>query len=307
MTTPLQFANEYRNLTVAFDDGPGTVRIERYHEGGWDKEADRLIDDVMGDFQQQKKKNPGYALTLTVSGKGVAFKDANVLRRCLHYAFEGKGSPEDCQVGAQLAVLRKRTTKANLQRYCDDHVGLDCNGFVGNYLWYRRDHKAWPDMMPVENQGPNALINDLVFTGTTPVAGLGSLQSAALNIFALLDGHNRVVAKDSSAAHAHIVISEPGKFTPSSFVTNSFGGLDPVSGIWGHPALWCVESTGPQGQVGLKDDWYALTEVLDTKTNKIQSVHGHAAYKAFRVYRASKKGTNKEWGNFTIGSLSPTA
>ena len=302
MPTPLQYANQYRNLTVAFGDGPVTVRIERYHIGAWDKEADHLIDAAVGDFQQQKKKNPSFALTLTVSGRAVSFRDVNVLRRCLHYAFEGKGSPEDCQVGAQMAVLRKRTTKANLPRYCQDHMGLDCNGFVGNYLWYARGHKTWPDMMPGDNEGPNALIDDLVFKGTTPVAGLGLLQPGTLNIFGLLDRHNRVVPKDSSSAHAHIVISEPGKFTPSSFVTNSFGGLDARSGIWGHPALWCVESTGPQHHIGLKDGWYSLTEIIDSKTNKLQSVHGHSTFKAFRVYR----GTKNEWDNFTIGSLSAT-
>ena len=299
MASALSYAERYRNLTLAFDEGPVTVRIERYHLGVWDTEADHLIDDATGDFQQQRKKNPRHTLTLTVSGKRVEFNDVNVLRRSLQFAFEGKGSPEDCQVGAQLAVLRKRTTRANLQRYCDDHMGLDCTGFVGNFLWYERGGKSWPDQMPKANEGPHALIDDLILKGTTPVAGLGSIQPGALNVFGLVDGQNRVVPRDSKAAHAHIVISEPGRFTASSFVANSFGGLDPNLGIYGHPGLICVESTGPQKAIGLKDSWYALTEVLDKKTNKIQSVHGHPTYKIFRVYRGSKR----KWDTFTIGSL----
>jgi len=310
MPSPLDLANRYRNLSVTVPDGQVTVRIERYLIGRWDNEADSLIADARRDFQHQKKKNPAYALTLTVSGKQVEISDLNLLTRSLHYAFEGKGSPEDCQVGAQVAVLRGHATKADLATYCDKHMGLDCNGFVGNFLWYGRGGKTWPDMMPGDNDGPNALIDDLLFKNTTPVAGLSSLQPSALNIFALLDKQYRVVPRDHSPkVHAHIVISEPGKFTPSSFVVNSFGGLDTKSGIWGNPGLWCVESTGAPANpsrkdwIGLKDGWYALTEIVDEKTNKIQSVHGHPGFKAFRVYRGSKS----QWDTFTIGSLPVTA
>src|SRR5258708_6877538 len=158
MTTPLEYASQYRSLTVALDDGPVTVAIESYHEGEWDKEADHLIDASIEDFQSEKKKHPDYVLTLTVNGKPATFRDVNVLRRCLHYAFEGKGSPEDRQVGAQWAVLRKRATKANLPQYCQAHMGLDCPGFVGNYLWYVRGRRTWPDSMPGENDGPNGMI-----------------------------------------------------------------------------------------------------------------------------------------------------
>jgi hypothetical protein len=296
---------------VTLPDGQVTVRIERYLIGRWDNEADSLMADARRDFQQQKKKNPSYALTLTVNGKQVDIGDLNVLNRSLRYAFEGKGSPEDCQVGAQVAVLRGHATKANLATYCDTHMGLDCNGFVGNFLWYGRGGKTWPDMMPGENDGPNALIDDLLFKNTTPVTGLSLLQPGALNIFALLDGQYRVVPKDHSPkVHAHIVISDPGKFTKSPFpVVNSVGGLDTKSGISGPPGLWCVESTGAPDKIsrkdwiGLKDDWYALTEILDNKTKKIQGVHGHPGFKAFRVYR----GTKKQWDIFTVGCLPATA
>lgn len=66
MTTPLEYANQYRSLAVAFDDGPVMVAIENYHEGAWDKEADHLIDASIDDFRKEKKKNPDYELTLTV-------------------------------------------------------------------------------------------------------------------------------------------------------------------------------------------------------------------------------------------------
>jgi hypothetical protein len=300
MPTPLDYANQYRALTIAFDDGPVTVRIERYHIGAWTKAADHVIDVATSDFRDRKKKDPTYVLTLTVSGTPVTIKDESVLRRILHYAFEGKGSPEDCQVAAQVAVLQGIVKKkTDLPAFCQANIGLDCNGFVGNYLWYARTGNKWPDVQPRDNQGPNALIDDLILKGgTVPVSGLDALQPAALNIFGLLDAQFRVVPKDTKTAHAHIVISEPGRFTTNSFVTNSFGGLDTRSGIWGHKGLWCVESTGPQNAIGLRDTWYALTEVRDKK-NKLQSVHSNPTYKVFRVYRGSKQ----EWLNFTIASL----
>lgn len=301
MTTPLEYANQYRSLTVALDDGPVTVAIETYHEGAWDNEADHLIDAAIEDFRNEKKKDAAYELTLTVNGKPASISEEKVLRRCLHYAFEGKGSPEDCQVGAQLAVLRKRATRANLTQYCKAHMGLDCTGFVGNYLWYVRGRRTWPDGMPGDNDGPNGMIDDIVLRGTTPVSNLTLIKPGDLHIFGLVNNFNNVVAKDSKKAHAHIVISEPGKFTPTSFVVNSFGGLGTSQGdIYGHPGLFCVESTGGYG---LSDGWYALTEVIDNKTKKQVSVHSHPGYKVFRVFR----GTKGVWDNFTIGALSAAA
>lgn len=295
MPTPLDFASKYREMNVALADGSVKLRIDRYYTGAWDKEGDRVADDGFAYFVKQK------TLTLTINGQPVKLTDAEKFRKSLHYAFEGKGSPEDIQVAAQMAVLQKRTTRDNLQTYCDAHMGLDCNGFVGNYLWYGRGNRTWPDDMPGKDDGPNALIDQILFTQTKPVESLDKLQAAHLNVFGLLNNSNRVVPRDG-AEHAHITISEPGRFTPTSFVTNSFGGLDPAQqSIYGHPAVWCVESTGPQHAVGLKDAWYALVEARAGKTPTIQSVVGHKGFKVFKVFR----GTKHQWANFTIGSIVP--
>lgn len=50
--------------------------------------------------------------------------------------FFGKGMPECCKLALQLAAAfgLVEPTFAALQNYCDKYVGLDCNGFVGNYL-----------------------------------------------------------------------------------------------------------------------------------------------------------------------------
>ena len=65
---------------------------------------------------------------------GIAFEDvdtASIVR-----TFVGKGTPGDIAGTLRLALrygLVKPDT-ASLQAYCDTYIGLDCSGFVGNYL-----------------------------------------------------------------------------------------------------------------------------------------------------------------------------
>lgn len=294
MSSPVEYANLYRNMTVNFDDGATTVGIKSYHEGVWDQDADKLIDSVVDDFNTHKKKNPAYSLTLKINGSPVIFREVSVLRRCIQYACEGKGSPEDCQVAAQMAVLRKKTTKANLQQYCDDHMGLDCTGFVGNYLWYVQGvagTKTWPG----ENKIASNETIDTILYRTQPVSGLEDLNPGDLHVLGLLGPHDKIVGKDSTAAHAHIVISQPGKFTPMMLITDiTLKTKLPVES-WVRPGIWCVEATGG---MGLTESWYAVIEEKDAK-GKIKSVHGKPAFKVFKIYRGSKK----EWLYFTIGAL----
>jgi hypothetical protein len=311
MTTPLEYANQYKSLTVGFSDGPVIISIDQYLTGRvgtkanpvtpWNDEADHLIDACAGDFYKQKAKDPAYQLTVTVNGKPASIDNENLLRRILHYAFEGKGSPEDCQVGAQLAVLQGRTTKANLQNYCNQNMGLDCNGFVGNYLWYIKGKGSWPDKMPLQDQGSNEEINDILLKETSPLTDVDLITPSKTYVFGLLDPSNKYIVAREGAEHAHVVISEPNKYSKNSFVFNSFGGfatgkLDSQgNSMYGHTGLVCVESTSIKG---LTDSWYAIVPVMNKSENQLELPH-HPGFKVFSVFRGSKG----EWLNFTIGSI----
>lgn len=65
-------------------------------------------------------------------------------RLAVNRAFNGKGSPEDCETALQWAVEKGECPpgQANVQQYCDDHLGLDCNGFVDRF--FRRGEAHLP-------------------------------------------------------------------------------------------------------------------------------------------------------------------
>jgi hypothetical protein len=49
----------------------------------------------------------------------------------------GKGAPHDYELALEWAVRSNKiptVTQATLQVYCDEHLGIDCSGFVTNYL-----------------------------------------------------------------------------------------------------------------------------------------------------------------------------
>jgi hypothetical protein len=104
--------------------------------------------------------------------------------------------------------------------------------------------------------------------------------------------------KDNSSAHAHTAISEPGKFTSNSFVSNSFGGFAAsLDKIYGRVGSVCVESTSKNG---FSDGWYQLNpshgqEGGETADSAFTSgVQGVSCF----------PGDEGRVGTFTVGSLS---
>ena len=68
MPTPSSYASRYLPVNVPNDLSFIPVRIERYHLGPPSTPAQQQLWSALGDhFSQQKKKNPGYELTLTVN------------------------------------------------------------------------------------------------------------------------------------------------------------------------------------------------------------------------------------------------
>ncbi len=119
-------------------------------------------------------------------------------------AFSGKGSPEDVQLTLQLAARCGVTAPEALQAYCDERVdphyprlGLDCNGFVGNYLRYRDSGTIWSYVDPVSSStiingdmGINTIVNRL---GTQPVTNEDALFTPRMHVIAMVDAAGNVI------------------------------------------------------------------------------------------------------------------
>jgi hypothetical protein len=290
MISPLQYEARYKTLRVEFiatDTPPVTLSIAKYRLGKMTPEGSRFVTAARDYLHQQQKKAFDFTLALIVNGQPATFGMWEDLAPHVQPPFSGKGSPEDCQIVAQMAVLLNRTTAANLQNYCDSNIGLDCNGFVGNYLWHVRGKKDWMEIAGERDLGPGMSI-DGFFDKGRPIGGLDKIQPAELNVFGLVSSTSRQIVPvavwnpDGTLKESgHIVITEPGRFVQATdSAKNTF-----LRGLYG------VESTGVTKtgvEVGLTDDWCTITEYIDPATKTTRNVVGYAHNRIFNIHRNSK-------------------
>lgn len=289
---PVEYAERYRNLSIqANGQTQNNIRVEIYRIGKPDDEQGKLWQALKEHFHAAKKKDPNYALTLTVNGGQERFDSTDKLLRHVVNPFWGKGSPEDCQISLSLAVTLGRTTMARVQAYAKDHVGLDCNGFVGNYLWRERLQNAWK-LHPGKEEvpAPSANIASIMTWAAgkskengVVVETIDDLDSERMYLMAMVDSSFKVIPGGPNSPSGHIVITQPKRFMAKSFTWDSMGFFDlkmAKKDAYGHPAYWAVESTGPELRVGLRESWYAIRVLLNKKKQPISGI--------FNVYRGSK-------------------
>ena len=128
MPTPTEFMQQYRNLKVnVVIDDPVTrvcristhhVQLTKYFMMNWSAGTDQL-----SDYQ-----------TVTQGSKDAWFQTN---KEHIRTAAMGKGAPRDYELALEWAVRSKQipvVTADTLQHYVDEHLGIDCSGFVTNYL-----------------------------------------------------------------------------------------------------------------------------------------------------------------------------
>jgi hypothetical protein len=119
----------YRNLkvNVVIDDpvagvcrlGTHTVQLTKYFMMDWDDGT-----------EERRDYN-----VVTRGSKNDTWFQANKER--IKTAAMGKGAPQDYELALEWAVRSNKIPTVNqttLQTYCDEHLGIDCSGFVTNYL-----------------------------------------------------------------------------------------------------------------------------------------------------------------------------
>jgi hypothetical protein len=132
MAAPWDYASSaYLSLKATLDDGTlVTLKIDRYLNNGLklqrnrdaEKAKDALLNGVAGEL---KVAYPG-PLTFTIDG-------LRYDRLKLQRVFTGKGAPEEIRNVVRLASRFKLTDAAKVSKYCTTNIGLDCNGFAGNF------------------------------------------------------------------------------------------------------------------------------------------------------------------------------
>jgi len=178
-------------------------------------------------------------------------------------AFSGKGSPEDVQLTLQLAARCGGATKG-LQQYCDEKVdtysrlGLDCNGFVGNYLCYRDSKFSWhfstiDTNPPIHgNMGINTICNLL---GAKPVSNVNEMLIPRMYVMAMVDKTGTVIDGGwETVGHIMVTQARHWGFSPVPAAPKEYLGKHYLSYLG-------VEATPG---VGLADFKYSILNIVNS-------------------------------------------
>jgi hypothetical protein len=136
--TPLEYMNLYLNLPVILDNWEGDIgNIDMYLNHGIQPRSGVAWAAGSQLISEMARETKTAWASQQFSIEGFPIKAINVRR-----TFMGKGSPQDQKDSLWLAhrygyiknPARPRAGALTLKDYCRKYTGLDCNGFVGNYL-----------------------------------------------------------------------------------------------------------------------------------------------------------------------------
>lgn len=129
MPTPVVFMEEYRRLSIVSGIDDEIARVSRLAT-----HRVQLRKYFMMNWEEGTEQRRDYN-TVTRGSRHDVWFNANKER--IRNAAMGKGAPRDYELALEWAVRSSQipiVNEATLQRYCDDHLGIDCSGFVTNYL-----------------------------------------------------------------------------------------------------------------------------------------------------------------------------
>ena len=219
--TPAQLIAKYRDLPVVLENGTAMrVKVYKYRsrnpQYGGTQAAERYKDELLNQLRRQ----PGHP---------------SIPALALAHTFTGKGSVDEIitslRIVARLGAYNTRVPlQAGLQQVCDDYIGLDCNGFVGNFaraMNLSRSHdpadrapRDWADAgvrrRSIAAVAPAAAPHDvLVWTNGTHIALIDRNQGSLVNAV----GREFFVA-ESSAGGLQVNPYRITGFNPTTLVFN---------------------------------------------------------------------------------------
>lgn len=283
--SPAKYKSKYENLNVPLADGnTATVSVNRYRLRSNPKlynakaaeafmakiyarafHAPLRVDIGPVTFRilhQSRDSTFAVTETTTTAPQPVDGSFLKKLGAMARYVFAGKGAPEHCQIVLQLADYWK-LAPGGLQRYADEAMGLDCNGFVGNYLWHVKKGVDWQGLGITKGDlGPDAWISSY-FRGRKLISTWAEIDPAKSYLFALVDDSGSIINGGPKADPGHIAITEPNRSRPPTATVP--------------PAIWTVESTAARNP-GLSESWYSpISENPKTKVFKLHRESAAAA------------------------------
>ncbi len=221
MITPHELLQEYWGQCYATTTGIkiGPVTVNKYRMYGYNTStyATPMKNAVIGALRSRYKKimgkdQIGETIVIPNHLKDDWYPSLPLVmdRTAIVRGFNGKGSPEDIELTLTAAIATKKVDPdlTSLQKMADRCMGLDCNGFVGNYT--RR-----LGMMKADGHyGPN--------TPTSRYASSGLMRESPEQV------QPRDVLIWDSPRHIAIVhsLSKPGDWLLVTESASSLGGLD---------------------------------------------------------------------------------
>jgi hypothetical protein len=281
---PSEYKAEYENLTIHLGDGETTtVTINKY----------RLSEPKDGGVARQALRNK------VVVGKGVTdFElrvglggnlkpvDAEFTKTAdfhwyLRGPFKGKGAPEHCQIVLQLVHHFELAT--DLQKYADEQLGLDCNGFVGNFLLHAwGTGTPWTDhcLGPVNDQreGPDQRLDGFQDKRrNNRINDWDDIEFGLPHVFIRTNDAGSILLGNSGDLAGHIVISDLG--------------ISARQGSDERNRLRILESTASHSPPGLCEDWYSWfsekkigkTKIFNIDRGDKFAIHRKIWFMAFKV------------------------
>lgn len=277
--TPIQFADLYRTLKVfmlpfgtegsSADDivGKGawkTVPVKSYRLG-----ASSYRESFFNDVKAHIGKEGVKVLVKTIGGtegSKLLLTNGQVWQHFRH-PFAGKGTPEQVQLAIQLLYRFHKVSAAfadPTKFAAQSFLGLDCNGFIGNYIQRGRGGDAdWTTPGNYSDPGPNTMIAELLrLPGNEVLSSMDQLAASPRDIYILAYCSSGGVVYDhgSGGAVGHIMITEPNTIKASGKELT----------------VQVAESTGG---VGLVDTQYRIMSVRPAQDRPKEGV--------FRVFRGS--------------------
>ena len=213
------------------------------------------------------------------------YKTAAELRETLARAvqpFSGKGSPEDVQLTLQL-VARCNLAPNGLQRYCDELVdtqyprlGLDCNGFVGNYLRYRNSETKWNSYDPVSSKtiingdmGINSIVTKVA---PEPVKSVDEMLAPRMHVLGMVDKAGNVI-DGGFGPIGHIMVTQAHNWGLQE-------ALPPIPKQYHGKQYLCYSGVEATPAVGLSDFKYTI---LNIAKNGVATVWRDKVFGAINV------------------------